>query len=686
MSLRASSIALSMQFALMLSAQSQQQSTAPPHSDQQVTVTAYRIPTPVESTATSTSVLGQVQLQSMPSPALDDQLRQVAGVELYRRTSSLVANPTTQGITLRGLGSTAASRTLVLSDGVPALDSFAGYIHWTEFPPLSVQSVELVQGAASDLYGSNALSGVIHILRPQPAARDLQFESRGGGEGMREASALATDVRGPWEALLNLHWLVTDGYTLVAANLRGPVDQPSNLHSQFAYSEVRRKFKADANAFVRGTGMNEARGNGTLLQSNATRLWRYAGGADWHRAGDWQLRLFGSNEGYRQSFSSIDTARMVATLTRLERTPAQELGGSLLWTHTLGKDAVALLGSDVHDVRATDLETAIGGGVINGYTNVGGATGYTDTKARQRQTGIFAEALYSHGPWNASAALRGDHAATFDGNESAGGSQKGAGAYPNTAEDVANPKLGLVRRITPHIALSASAGRAFRVPTLNELYRTGQVGQIITQPNAALQAERAMGVESGVQMESNRAGTRLHASYFWTEVNRPIIAVTQTTTINLRENLGQIRSRGISLDWQSTPLQWMTLGGGYQFANATVTRGPIDIGNWIPEVAHNMATLLVNLHRDGWGVLHATGRVSGHMYDDDVNQYRLSGYFRLDLSAERRFGSHAVLSAGVENAFNRRIQAGRTPVLTLASPQDVSVGLRWDFHPTGASQ
>ena len=467
MSLRDSSFTFTMLFAVMLSAHSQQQPSAPPHPVQQVTVTAYRIPTPVESTATGTSVLGQGQLQSMPSPALDDQLRQVAGVELYRRTSSLVANPTTQGITLRGLGSTSASRTLVLSDGIPVLDPFAGYIHWTEFPPLSVQSVELVQGAASDLYGSNALSGVIHILRPEPAMQNLQFESSGGGEGMREASALATDAYGPWEALLNLHWLVTDGYTLVAPNLRGPVDQPSNLHSQFGYSEVRRTFNAEANAFLRGSVMNEARGNGTLLQNNATRLWRYASGADWHRAGDWQLRLFGSNEGYRQSFSSINSARTVETLTRQERTPAQELGGSLLWTHTLGKDVVVLVGSDVHDVRATDMETAIGAGVINGYTNIGSATGYTDTTARQRQTGVFAEALYSHGPWNASAALRGDHASTFDGDQTGAGTQKGAGDYPNTAEDVANPKLGLVRRINPHIALSASAGRAFRVPTLN---------------------------------------------------------------------------------------------------------------------------------------------------------------------------------------------------------------------------
>jgi outer membrane receptor protein involved in Fe transport len=430
--------------------------------------------------------------------------------------------------------------------------------------------------------------------------------------------------------------------------------------------------------------MNEARGNGTLLQSNATRLWRYAGGADAKAGGDWQLRLFGSDEGYRQSFSSVNTARTLETLTRQERTPAEELGGSLLWTRALGTHLVVLAGSDVHDVRATDLETAIGGGVTTGYIHVGSPTGHTDTTARQRQTGYFGEALYNRGPWTASASVRGDHAATFDGSQIGAGSQTGAGVYPNQAQDVADPKLGLVRRVGTHFELSASTGRAFRVPTLNELYRTGQVGSITTLPNASLTPERATGAETGVQFQTTHADTRIHASYFWTEVNRPIVAVTQTATVDLRENLGQIRSRGISMDWQSAPTRWMSVTGGYQYANATVTRGPIDVGNWIPEVAHNMATTQLDLHRKGWGTLDATGRVSGHMYDDDVNQYRLSGYFRLDLSASRNFGRHAVLTAGLENALNRSIQAGRTPVLTLAGPQQFIAGLHWNFHPANS--
>ncbi len=60
---------------------------------------------------------------------LDAELRQAAGVETFRRSSSLVANPSSQGISLRGLGSTSASRTLVTQDDIPLNDGFAGWIH-----------------------------------------------------------------------------------------------------------------------------------------------------------------------------------------------------------------------------------------------------------------------------------------------------------------------------------------------------------------------------------------------------------------------------------------------------------------------------------------------------------------------------------------------------------------------------
>ena len=65
---------------------------------------------------------------------LDDQLRSVPGFSLFRRTSSRVANPTTQGVTLRGMSASGASRTLVLADGVPLNDPFGAWVYWDRVP------------------------------------------------------------------------------------------------------------------------------------------------------------------------------------------------------------------------------------------------------------------------------------------------------------------------------------------------------------------------------------------------------------------------------------------------------------------------------------------------------------------------------------------------------------------------
>ncbi len=134
-----------------------------------VMVSAYRSPLASADSPASTRMLDSQQLQESASPALDGKLRQVPGFELFRRSSSLVANPTTEGVSLRGLGSTAASRSLVVLDDVPLNDPYGGWIHWEELPPLAIRSVEVVRGGASDLYGSSAIGGVIDVV---PARAD----------------------------------------------------------------------------------------------------------------------------------------------------------------------------------------------------------------------------------------------------------------------------------------------------------------------------------------------------------------------------------------------------------------------------------------------------------------------------------------------------------------------------------
>lgn len=231
--------------------------------------------------------------------------------------------------------------------------------------------------------------------------------------------------------------------------------------------------------------------------------------------------------------------------------------------------------------------------------------------------------------------------------------------------------------------MNASGFRAYRAPTENELYRTGQVGQQVTEPNPNLRSERATGWETGFQADIRQFGSSLRASYFWTQVNRPITALTLSVTpseeLLQRQNLGQIESRGVSLDYAIQPFSWLGLEGGYQFANATVTKfapQPALIGKWIPQVARNMATTQVRITRPRLGVLSMQGQLTGCQFDDDANVYLLHSYFRLDAYAEHNFGRHIVAFASGENLFDRSIEVGKTPILTLGTPRLARIGLR----------
>src|SRR6185503_16029007 len=106
------------------------------------------------------------------TPRLDEALKQVPGVSLFRRTSSVAANPTTQGLSLRAIAPSGAGRALVTLDGAPQNDPFGGWVIWSALPPEGLDGVSIVRGAGAGAYGAGALTGVV-ALRERPADRAL---------------------------------------------------------------------------------------------------------------------------------------------------------------------------------------------------------------------------------------------------------------------------------------------------------------------------------------------------------------------------------------------------------------------------------------------------------------------------------------------------------------------------------
>jgi outer membrane receptor protein involved in Fe transport len=568
---------------------------------------------------------------------------------------------------------------LLTEDDVPLNDPFAGWIHWQEQPELAVLSVEVVRGGASDLYGSSAIGGVLNLIPARPTFDQAELKSSYGAEGTFDDSLLLQGKRGSWGLLAAGGVLGTDGYIQEAPSQRGPVDIASNVHSQNGVLLAEHD-RGPLRLLLRASGFNDARDNGTPDQTNATRLWRYATGGDWQgpHGGSLGTRVYGSTAHFRQVFSNISNLptsadptcsyRCRETPTRFSHTPENELGAVAHWTQPIGAGLILVAGADTHDVRVWDLEQTYGA-----------TAALTNLHDHQRDSAAYAEVMWVRAGWTLTGSGRLDWFQNYDGQQLAlNGSAwtPSATQPPQFDQHVFDPRMGLSRKLWNHWALSASGFRAFRAPSPNELYRTTQVGNMLTKPNGNLLSERATGWETGLATEWFWGSVR--ASYFATQVNRPITAVTLNPTSSpillIRENLGQIESRGLALDFQLAPRDWLAVDGGYQYAGATVTKGSQDMGNWIPEVAHNLASFNLRAYKPAFGTLSLQSRLSGRQFDDDANHYMLHGFFRLDAYASHDLGKRFQVFAAGENLFDRQIEVGKTPTATLGTPRVGRVG------------
>jgi outer membrane receptor protein involved in Fe transport len=455
---------------------------------EEVTVTATRTETRTFETASRVVVLSRDDLDATPALTVDDALRQVPGFSLFRRSGSRVANPTTQGSSLRGLGPSGASRTGVLIDGLPLNDAFGGWAYWSRVPRVAPERIEVLEGGASDLYGSAALGGVIQVFTRSQAPA-VSFEGSAGNEDTAEGSLYAAGQRNGWGARLAAEAFTTDGYVLVSEADRGAVDTPAGASHLNGVLTVDRRFSPTASAFVRGSFFGESRTNGTPLQANDTDLDEFSGGADFSSsgAGSFTIRAVYGDEAYHQTFSSLAADRESEALTRLQSVPSTTGGFTLQWSRAAGSHQSLVAGLEGRWVHGRSDETVYSQGQATSFASAGGS---------QQDLGAFAEDRVSLGARSiVTLGLRVDNWRQEDGSSSTtpigSGPLPATVSYPDHAETALSPRASFLFEVTPRLALTAAGYGAFRAPTLNELYRSFRQGNTLTLANPALTAERS---------------------------------------------------------------------------------------------------------------------------------------------------------------------------------------------------
>lgn len=644
-----------------------------------LTVVATRTSQPQSEAPTAVHVIEKDDLQRSSAPGLDVALARIPAFSLFRRSSSLASHPTTQGVSLRGIGASGASRSLVLVDGLPENDPFGNWVYWNKLPLLQIERVEVTGSGLSSLYGSSAMAGAIAVLTRRPSfGSGLDVRAQGGSRGTAHAEAFAGRGTDRWRLTAAGRVFRTDGYFLTPASVRGAIDRAVRSHHATVNWRIER-IMPRALLYQAGRLFTEERGNGTPFQQNETREALLSGGARVGTSGGWlTLDGFGRAQRFASGFSAISADRRTETPTLGQRVPSVDGGASAQWSRTWPAH-VLTIGGDLRAIAATDEEDVFAAGVHTRDRRI---------EARQSLGGAFAQHA-----WWMTRRLQITLGARVDGWRNFAASRRerdrASGAatatpYARRSASAWTPRAAVVARLGGGLRARAAAYTGFRAPSLNELYRPFRVGNVNTEGNPALSSERLAGGEAGLAYA--RGPVSWQATAFWTRLRDPISNVTIASTPALitrqRQNLGRARVDGVEVDAAWRPHSRLRVGAAWLFVSARVTEFAADRpleGLRLPQVPRHRGSFQISGRAPGDLDLDVDVRAEGKRFDDDRNQLRLGAYGLVDVRLARAIRSRAEAFVSVENLFDRAYAVQATPVAILGTPRTVLAGvtLRW---------
>lgn len=663
-----------------------------------VVVTAARFEQGEEEVPANVTVLTEEEIRGSAALSVDDFLRRVPGFSLFRRSSSLVAHPTTQGVSLRGIGPSGVSRTLVLLDGTPINDPFGGWVYWSRVPLESVERVEIVRGGTSSLWGNFALGGVVQLITRPPADGNLRVAAEAGERGTARLDVSAGDR---WErSALQLYGSAfdTDGYPIVAAEQRGAIDVPAFSEHRNAGGRVEVLPSDSWDLTVRGSWFDEERGNGTPLTGNDTETG--AAGArlvGMSRVGEWRISLFGQDQTFASAFSAQQSDRSSERPALDQFAVDSEgygLGAQWLSSFTGGRVGQTITaGSELRSIDgATHEDFFFSGDAFQNRRRAGG---------EQRLYGIFLQDSLDLGArWSLQLGARVDRWESFEGLRLETRRESGAVLREELPADrhetELSPRLALLYQPRQGVGLRASLYQAFRAPTINELYRPFRVRNDITEANALLEPETLQGAELGADIRGRRARGKLTA--FWNEVDDPIANVTLAPgpgviapcgfvpaggTCRQRQNLERTRIRGLEAEIEVRPDPHWRFVWSYLLSDPEIVEAPRQPeleGNRLAQVPESQLVFVTGYSHPRTVDVAVIGRFVDEQFEDDLNspELELNSVVTVDLALSVPVNRRLDVFVRAENLFDKTIEVGKTGegLVTVGMPFLIHGGLR----------
>jgi vitamin B12 transporter len=635
-----------------------------------------------------TEAIASVSLSESKTERIENALLTVPGLQQFRRSDARSANPTSQGVTLRGLGGNASSRAVLVLDDVPQADPFGGWVSWPGYDALNLASIRVRKGAGLVSAGPGALAGAIEL-------DSLQNRDRLGGSiayGSRNSvDAKVGVMRRLGEGTLSLSgsYARGDGFIPVIKSQRGSADRAAPYEQAGVAiraaaplsdnTELQASLRAFTDERERGFAFSDNQNSGA---DASIRIVNRGGGWNWSALGYVQLRDFANR------FGGVANDRNSVALTLDQYSvPSMGLGARFEVRPPMGDEIELRIGGEWRRTIGETKENFFFTGTVPGRSRTAG--GRSDT------LGGFVEAtLKATDNLTLTAGGRADHWRITDGFRkeiNIGGSVRSDDKFADRSGWETTGRVGAAFQASDVVKLRAAAYLGWRLPTLNELYRPFRVGADATAANELLTPERLKGAEVGAEYDDG--DLKLSATGFVNRLDGAIANVTLGSgpgvfsgvgfvaaggTYRQRQNLEAIDSKGVELDGK-LDLGDFTLRAGYAYVDAKVAASGVAAsltGLRPAQVPRHFVSAGAAYKADALE-LGASMRYTSRQFEDDANIRPLDGAIAIDADIAYSIKDTIRIQLRGENVFDTQVKAGISGngIIERATPRTIWFGV-----------
>jgi iron complex outermembrane receptor protein len=636
-----------------------------------VVITATRTKREVENVPARMAVIGRSEIESYPANDVDDALKSIPNVFVNRSWGIFSKNTS---VTMRGLDGT--SRTLVLLDGIPLNKVSGGQIQWALIRPEDVETIEVLKGPGSALYGMNAMGGVINVKtrKPQKKLDVLAGLSSGsmntfGGDISLGSKNLKSD-KGFWWGI-NGFYRQGDGYILEPPETRDSTDSEAYLKegsgsALFGYQFCKNhqvEISYEYHDEKRGEGVQvfESDGSYNRYELNQLRL-SYTGqinGATLVANGFFQT------ENYDRQNESVNSSGVY----RLYLTDSWKTDQGLLLMVSKpffkGQLFTAALDFRSGNVDASDIYLT-----STDEINYRGALSFT---------GIFLqdEINLANDKIRLIAGLRIDLANFYDGSLIVKDPTSTTG-YPtpksenfeeNTWTSV-SPKISGMYFFRKNLSAYLSFATGFNPPKLDDLCKSGKINKGFKLANPELKPETITTYEAGLTWKPSEI-LKIEPSVYFSKGQDFQYFVPTGDSIDTgggeikpvlkRENISEVQITGLEINVFYQLHKQVSLNVNYAWNHSIITHfhvseeNPEDNleGNYLAEVPPHTAFAGLNW-QNRLVNFQLTGNFVSEMWGDEENTEKIESYLIFDGKIWRDLGKHLKLSLTVQDIFDRQ--------------------------------